>query len=324
MNSKIFRGLIISGTGIFLCLFTVPAMAAEFPSRPVTLICPYSAGGPTDMCLRVLAESFGKEVGQPVVVENKTGGAGTVGPATMAATAKPDGYTISWMGMPLLRYPHMMKVSWDPLKDFTYIIQISGWVYGVVVKADAPWKTWNEFIAYAKANPGKVTYGTAGVGGTHHVTMEKIAKKEGLKWILVPQKGAADCITALLGDHVTAVADTTVWAPMVNAGQLRLLVTFGNQRTKNWPDVPTLKELGYNIVATSPWGIAGPKGMDPKVVKILHNAFKKAMDGQAYQTLCDNLNIELFYLNSEDYTKVAPKLYEEERITVENLGLKKK
>lgn len=310
--------------GCVFLFFSIPVMAAEFPSKPVTLIVPWAPGGSTDVNMRVLAEATSKYLGQPVVIENKPGGGGTVGGATMVATAKPDGYTIAQIPITIFRYPYMMKVSWDPLKDFTYIIHLTGYTFGVVVQTEAPWKTWNEFIAYAKANPSKVTYATPGAGTTLHITMETIAMKQGIKWIQVPMKGGGETTPAVLGGHVTATADSTGWAPQVDAGQLRLLVTWGNQRTKKWPNVPTLKELGYGIVSNSPFGLAGPKGMDPKVVKILHGAFKKGMEDPAYQKNLDQFDMEPFYKNTEDYVKYVKGLCEEEKVIVEKLGLRKK
>jgi len=300
-----------------------PVMADEFPSKPITLICPWGAGGTTDVYLRVLGEAAGKVLGQPVIIENKPGGGGTAGPSIMAAQAKPDGYTITQIPMGIFRYPHMMKVSYDPLKDFTYIIQLAGYAVGVVVKADAPWKTWEELIRYSKANPGKISFASTGVGTATGMTMELISLKQGLKWIHVPFKSAGETIAALLGDHVNAAADTMVGGGEVDAGQLRLLVTWGNERTKRWPQVPTLKELGHGIVANSPFGLAGPKGMDPKVVKILHDAFKKGMEDPAFRKISDQFEMEPFYKNSEEYTKYAKELFYEGKEIVEALGLKK-
>ena len=311
--------------GILSLFLTPGGMAAEYPMKPITFICPWPPGGGTDVCMRVLSDSVSKELKQPVIVENKPGGSGTVGVAAMAATAKPDGYTIGQISIPIFRYPHMYKVSFDPLKDFTYIIQITGWTLGVVVKTDAPWKTFNDFIAYAKANPGKVTYGSPGAGSTLHLVMEKFAQKEGIKWVHVPCKGGAESAMAVLGGHVTVTADaSSSWTPSVDAGLLRVLVTTGSERTKKWPNTPTLKELGYGVVSNSPWGIAGPAGMDRKIVKVLHDSFKRAMENPAFQSLYAKFDIEPFYLNSEDYSKYARQLYEEEREMVELVGLKKK
>ena len=306
-----------------LGLFVFSASAAEFPAKPVTVIVPWSPGGSTDICIRVLAETTAKHLGKPIVVENKAGGGGSLGPATMAATARPDGYTLSQIPLGVLRLPHIMKASWDPLKDFTYIIQLAGYTYGIVVKKDAPWKTFKELIAYAKANPGKVTYSTAGVGTMQHVVMEKIARKAGIKWIHVPSKGGIDVVTATMGGHVMVGADPATWAPQVDAGDLRLLVTWTNKRTVAWPKVPTLKELGYDIVAYSPFGIAGPKGMDPKVVKILHDAFRKGMEDPAFKRILGKYYFETLYLNSHDYADNIKTLYAEERENARILGLKK-
>jgi tripartite-type tricarboxylate transporter receptor subunit TctC len=323
MNVKKSLRFVSLGITMILLLWTMPAAAAEFPAKAVTLIVPWAPGGSTDVCLRVLAETTGKYLGQPVVVENKPGGGGTVGGASMAATAKPDGYTVAQIPISVFRYPYMMKVSWDPLKDFTYIIHLTGYTFGVVVKADAPWKTWNEFVAYAKANPKKVTYATPGAGTSLHITMEAFGLKQGIKWIQVPMKGGGETTPAVLGGHVTATADSTGWAPQVDAGQLRLLVTWGNQRTKKWPNVPTLKELGYGIVSNSPFGIAGPKGMDPKVVKVLHDAFKKGMEDPAFLKVLEQFDMEPFYKNSVDYAKFVKETCAEEKVMLEKLGLKK-
>jgi len=318
------KGFLIFGGALLLSLFFLPVMAAEFPSKPVTLICPWPPGGSTDITMRALAEATGKYLGQPVVIENKSGGGGTVGPATMAATSRPDGYTLSQIPISVIRYPYIMKVNWNTLKDFTYVIHLTGYTFGVVVKADAPWKTWDEFVAYAKANPSKVTYATPGAGTSLHLTMETIAMRRGIKWIQLPMKGGGETTPAVLGGHVSATADSTGWAPQVDAGQLRLLVTWGNQRTKKWPNVPTLKELGYGIVSNSPFGIAGPKGMDPKVVKILHDAFKKGMEDPIFEKALNNFDMEPFYKNSEDYAKFVKEQDEEERVILEKLGMRKK
>jgi tripartite-type tricarboxylate transporter receptor subunit TctC len=318
------RIIVLLGVMTLLSILAFPAMAADFPTKPLTLICPFAAGSTTDIFLRVLAETTSKHLGQPVVVENKPGGAGTVGPAAMAATAKPDGYTIAPMLITMYRYPHMMKVTFDPLKDFTYILNVSGYTFGVVVQAKTPWKTFDEFVGYAKANPGKVTYATPGTGGTTHITMEVFGLRHGIKWIHVPMKGSGESVPALMGGHVTAIADSPVWASLVDSGDLRLLVTWGDKRTKNWPNVPTMKELGYNVVSNSPWGLAGPKGMDPKVVKILHDAFKKGMEDPLFLNTLDKYAMEPFYKNTEDYLKLVMQLAEEEKENIEKLGLAKK
>jgi tripartite-type tricarboxylate transporter receptor subunit TctC len=307
--------------GLTGLLAALPLAAQNFPDKPVTLIVPYSAGGATDVAMRALADAAARHLGQRVIVENRTGVGGTLGPQTMV-NAKSDGYVISQMPITVFRIPHMQKVSFDPLTDFTWVIHVSGYTFGVAVRADSPWKTWQEFIAYAKANPGKVSYSTPGNGTSLHITMEEIAAREGIQWLQVPYKGAADALIALRGGHVTAMADSTTWGEMVDAGQLRLLSTWGVNRTRRWPNTPTLKDLGYGIVSNSPYGLAGPKGMDPKVVKILHDAFRKAMDDPAYQKVLERLDQENVYMSGEDYAKFAKKTYDEEKVVIERMGLK--
>ena len=202
------------------------ARALDYPTRPVTLIVPFPAGGTTDVALRALATATEKYLGQSIVVENRAGAAGTLGPANMAATAKPDGYTISQLAGTVFRQPFMTKTSFDPATDFTYIICLTGYTFGVVVRSDAPWKTSPELLAAAKANPSTITYGTPGAGTTLHITMEQIAKQQGVKLVHVPFKGNAETTTALLGGHIDAVADSTGWAPQVNDGKFRLLVSW--------------------------------------------------------------------------------------------------
>ena len=305
-----------------LSLICGAVCAQNFPERPITLICPWPAGGTTDVAMRALADAVAKHLGQRVVIDNKPGAAGTLGPSVRASAAKPDGYTLTQLQIGVFRMPYIQKVNYDPIADFTYIIGISGYTFGVVVRADAPWKTWKEFIAYAKANPGKVSYATPGTGTSLHITMEDIATREGLQWLHVPFKGNADATVALLGGHVAASADSTGWGELVDAGKLRMLVSWGAERTKRWPTVPTLKELGYDIVSNSPFGIAGPKGMVPKIVKILHDAFRKAIDDPNYIKTTERLDQERWYVSTEEYAKYARETYIAEKATMERLGLK--
>jgi tripartite-type tricarboxylate transporter receptor subunit TctC len=308
-------------TGLALAAWSGGADAQSFPTRPVTLIVPWPAGGSTDVGMRALASATEKHLGQPIVIENRPGGSGTLAPGQMAATAKPDGYTVAQIPISIFRFPFMQKTTFDPAADFTYIIGVSGYTFGVVVKDDAPWKTFQELTADAKANPGKINYGTPGTGTSLHIAMEQIAKQQDFKWTHVPFKGNADAMNALLGGHIHAVADSSGWAQLVNAGRFRLLVTWGAARTKNWPTVPTLREIGIDMVANSPFGIAGPKGMDAKIIKTLHDAFKKGLEEPAYAEAMAKLDQEQFYLSSEDYQKFAMQQIEEARRFIAELGL---
>jgi tripartite-type tricarboxylate transporter receptor subunit TctC len=320
MHHRVLRTVFAAAAA--LAAFTLAVQAQTFPSKPVTLIVPWPAGGSTDLAMRAFAEAAQKHLGQPLVVENRAGASGTLGPAQMAATAKPDGYTIAQIPITVFRLPFMTRTTFDPAKDFTYIAGLTGYTFGVVVKSDSPWKTFQEFVADAKANPGKIKYGTPGTGTSLHIGMEQIAKHHGIKWTHVPFKGAAETNAALLGGHVHAVADSTGWGALVNSGDFRLLVTWGAERTKNWPNVPTLKETGIDLVANSPYGVAAPKGVDPKVVKVLHDAFRKAVDEPSYRAALEKFDQELAYLSTEDYAKHAAQQIEEAKKLVDELSLK--
>lgn len=302
--------------GLLLC---AAAQAQSFPAKPITLICPWPAGGPTDLHLRKVAELASRHLGQPMVVENRPGGSGMNGPSTMAKTAKPDGYTISQLAITAFRVPHMQKVDWDPLNDFTYIIGVSGYTFGIVVKSDSPIKTFGDLIDYARANPGKLSYGTPGTGTSLHLAMEEIAVKAGVKLLHVPFKGQADSAQALMGGHIMAQVDSTGWARQVDAGTFRLLATLGERRTR-W-NAPTVKELGIDTVSDSPYGFVGPKGMAPQVVKRLHDAFKLAIDDPEHKKTLQQLDQLYWYKSSEDYAKWAAETFKAERATIERVGL---
>src|SRR5438094_4013671 len=294
-------------------LLAAPLLVAAqaFPSKPITLICPWPAGGTTDAHLRKFAEVAQKYLGQPVVVDNKPGGGGMIGPSNMAKLARPDGYTVSQLPITAYRLPHQRSVDWDALNDFTYIIGITGYTFGVVVRADSPLKSLRELLDYARANPGQLAYATPGAGTSPHLLMEEVALKAGVNVLQVPYKGFAEGAQALLGGHVMALSDSTGWGRFVDAGQMRLLVTFGEKRTK-W-NAPTARELGYDIVSYSPYGIVGPKGMEPQVLRRLHDAFKKTLDDPEHMKTLAQLDQVYWYRSSADYARWAAETLAAER-----------
>ena len=300
-------------------LLAMGAHAQQYPSKPVTLIVPWPAGGSTDIYFRKLGEVASKHLGQNLVIENRPGGSGNNGPTTMAKTAQPDGYTISQLTISAFRAPHMQKVDWDPINDFTYIIGLAGYTFGIVVKADSPFRTFQDLIGYAKANPGKLSYATPGTGTSLHLAMEEVAAKAGVQFLHIPFKGYADGAIALMGGHVMVQVDSTGWAKQVDAGAQRLLATLGDKRTR-W-GAPTVKELGVDTVSNSPFGLVGPKGMQPQVVKVLHDAFKKSLDDPDYLKVLATLDQPAWYQSSQDYAKWAAETFKAERLTIERVGL---
>jgi tripartite-type tricarboxylate transporter receptor subunit TctC len=151
--------------------------------------------------------------------------------------------------------------------------------------------------------------------------MEEFAQRAGIKLSHIPYKGNADGMAALLGGHVMSHSDSTGWAPHVDAGKVRLLATYGSKRTTKWPNVPTLKDLGYDTVSDSPFGIGGPRGMDPALVKRLQDAFKKTVEDPAVLAMLDKFNQPVIYMDSAEYTKFAADTFEAEKKTIQRLGL---
>jgi tripartite-type tricarboxylate transporter receptor subunit TctC len=321
MFRNLTRRTLIASCGIAALAAPMLAHADTYPSKPITLIVPWPAGGSTDRHMRTLAEIAGKHLGQNIIVDNKPGGGGTIGPGTMARTAKPDGYTIAQFPMGMLRLPHMQKTAWHPIDDFSFIIGVSGYTFGFTVRADSPFKTFKDYIEAARKSPGKIDYGSTGIGTSPHLLMEEIADNARVELNHVPFKGNADMQQALLGGHVMAQSDATGWDKYVDGGQMRLLVTFGEERTKRWPDVPTAKELGYGVVSQSPYGLVGPKGMDPAIVKVLHDAFRKAMDDPKHQEVLAQLNQAVWYRSGPDYAKWAAETFVRDKKLIEKLGL---
>ena len=303
---------------------SLAARAQDYPNKPITLIVPWPAGGSSDVAMRAIGEAAAKRLGQPIVVDNKPGASGTLGPATMAATAKPDGYTIAQMPISVVRLPIMQKTTFDAVRDFSYIAQLTGYTFGVTTKADSPFKTWADVVKFARDNPGKVTYGTPGTGTSLHIAMEMIAAKEGVKFTQVPFKGAAETNAAVLGGHTMLQADSTGWKPLVDSGQIRLLNIWTAERSKVWPDAPTLKELGYPFVFDSPFGVAGPKSMDPAIVKKLDAAFKQAIEEAAVIEVLKRYDMFPRYLDSAAYAAAVKEINEVETKALTDLGLAKK
>jgi tripartite-type tricarboxylate transporter receptor subunit TctC len=298
------------------------AQAQAFPSRPIKLIIAFPAGGPTDITMRQLADNAGKILGQPVVVENKPGAGGTL-PAQQLQTAPADGYTLAQIPLGVFRLPYTTKINWHPVKDISYVINVTGYAFGIVVPADSPLKTWTHFVGWAKANPGKLTYGSTGTLTSPHLTTERIAQQLGLQLQHVPYRGSADLMQAIAGGHVMAAADSTGFAPLVEAGKLRVLNTWGEKRLAKFPDVPTLKELGIDIVQNSPFGIGAPRGTPPAVVKRLHDAFKAAMEQPSYVQALARYDMVPMYMSSAGYAKFAEETFAKEKALIEKLGLAK-
>jgi tripartite-type tricarboxylate transporter receptor subunit TctC len=317
------RQFILSSVGSASLLAAAPrlAFADAYPDRPITFICPWPAGGTADITMRALCTAASKVLGQTLVVENRTGASGMLGLKAMAA-ARPDGYTIGQIPISVTRFSQLGTVQLDPLKELTYIARTSGQTFGIAVRADAPWKTLKDFVAAAKAAPGKLTYGSAGIGGATHVGMEEFALAAGIQLNHIPYKGGAPALQDLLGGQVDALADSSSWAPHVKAGKLRLLATWGEKRTQDFPEVPTLREQGFDVVVDAPNGIGAPKGMDPAVAAKLRDAFRQAAASPEFVAACDKIDAPLMYLDGPDYEKYVAAVYRKETVLIDKLRLR--
>jgi tripartite-type tricarboxylate transporter receptor subunit TctC len=307
------------------CFFSVllagPAQAAAFPERPVTLIVPFPPGGGTDVHLRKLAHEAGKYLGQQIIIENKPGASGSVALAALVSNA-PDGYKLSVLVPTSLRLPLLQKMSYDPLNDFTYISMLSGYTYVIAVRADSPFKTWRELVDFAKAHPGKLNYGNAGINSTTHLVMEQIAALEGVKWNAIPYKGDGDQIQDLLGGQLDMGTPSMGVSPHVESGRVRLLAVWSKGRTERFPNVPNLVQQGTNIVPEIPYGLVGPAGMKPEVVKVLAEAFRKASAEEANKETLRQLGQLDMYLGPAEYLAWAKVNFERERELIQNASKK--
>lgn len=301
----------------------LPAGAqARFPSRPITLYGALPAGGIMDQHLRLLGDRAQKTLGQPIAVEARPGAGATLAP-TLLLSAAPDGHTLAAMTVNSLRYPHYQKTNYDPLRDFTYVIGLSNFTFGIVVRADSPHRTIDDLIAAGKAQPGKLTSGSTGQGGTGHLILLDIERATGAKFTQVPFKGGPDAVQALLGGHIDFVTDGTQWAPLVDDGRARALAMATEQPVPRFKGVPTLRERGIDAVGWSPYGIVGPKGMPPEVVRTLHDAFKEAMEDPAVDRLLENFIQSRWYQGADGYRAWAERYFAEIRPTLMRAGLVK-
>ncbi|MDE2395282.1 MAG: tripartite tricarboxylate transporter substrate binding protein [Burkholderiales bacterium] len=315
------RRLITAAAGWSLAAADARAQdPARFPQRSITMLVPWPAGGATDVTLRLLADLASRTLGQKVLIENRPGASGTLAMPVLQQAA-PDGYTIAQLPQPVYRAPLVQKLLWDPIRDTTPIIQISGVTFGVLVAASSPFKSLDDLFDYARSHPGALTIATNGVGTTPHEVMDELFSRKGLAWIHVPYKGTSEQMVAVSSGQVMAGVNSNGFAPMVDSGRLRLLVTFGAQRSRHWPQVPTLKELGYGIVANSPYGLVGPRGMASDVVQTLHDAFKRALFDPAHVAALERFDQEPAYLGPEDYGRAMRAAFAAEKRAVAKLGV---
>lgn len=321
MKNRFFLGMFLST--VLLWGF-IPYARADFPERPITMVVNYSAGGGTDLCARAVAKRVEKILGQPIIVVNKSGAGGTIGVGALATT-KPDGYTIGVVTFtPLTVAPHIYDIPYNPLKDFEYIMGYAKYLYGTSVRSDSPFKTLKDLVQYAKANPGKIKYGVQGLSIPNHFAMVRLCKAEGIKMEPVVYKNTMEEVAACLGGHIDVTnQDPPAVVPHIQAGKLRLLASFSDVRWKWVPDVPTVKEMGYNFYVESWAGLGAPKGVPKPIMEKLRDAFKKSVDSAEFLEIIDRIRLIAEYLPPEQFKKLVEDGYKENEAMVLELGLHK-
>jgi tripartite-type tricarboxylate transporter receptor subunit TctC len=313
MRNVLSRRAVVAGA------LAAPAVAraqSDFPNRSLRLVIPWPPGASADAFLRAMAEQTGKRLGQTVVPDNKPGANGTLGAVTLK-DARPDGYTLAQIHTGVFRAALMAeKLAYDVMNDFTYIIQLSGSVHGIVVRADSPWRTFEEFVAAARDKPGKLNYGTFGPASVQNLVMVDIQQRLGIELTHVPYRGGSELYQGLLGSQIDAIADASGWISLVQSGQFRLLVVWGSNHMKLFPEVRTLREVGIDLVVNSPYGVGGPRGLDPAIVKKLHDAMKEALFDPATQAVMERYSMPTLYLDTAAYDAASR---EQDKIERENL-----
>lgn len=284
-------------------LFAGSPARAEYPERPITLLVGFAPGGSLDLSARALGAAVEKILGKPVVIENKTGGTGTVALASLLSQ-KPDGYTLcATPSSVLIRVPQMQKVPFKPLTSYRPIIGYTAPQLGIAVRTDAPWKTLKELVNDARKNPGKIKYATTGVGSTSHAAVEEITAREKVNMIHVPFKGSNEAMTALMGRHVQFASLTSEFVPLVKAGKLRLLATMGEERSPGFPKVPTMKEAGYDFVTDAVYAIVAPAQLPSGLADKLEKAFAKAIKDRQYLKAISKMDLVPVYYSGRDFER---------------------
>jgi tripartite-type tricarboxylate transporter receptor subunit TctC len=306
---------------ILICFAPMMVGAQDFPTKTINLTVCIATGGTVDLSTRVLASKAEKILGQPIAISNNGGGAGVLAMDALAK-AKPDGYTLaSCPQTAVAEIPHLRKTPYK-LTDFTPIMQFAEPEGGLAVQKEAPFNSFKELIEYARKNPGKVTYTTSGSLTPWHLAMMYVGKQENIQWTAVPVPGG-DPNMPLLGGHVTAFTAASSWKRYIDQGKFKLLVVYSEKRLKEFPNVPTLVELGYNYVVNAHYYISAPAGTPAPVVKKLDEAFKKAMDDPEFVAYMKKADIAPVYKNSADIKKALEEMSKQFEKTIIDLKIPK-
>jgi tripartite-type tricarboxylate transporter receptor subunit TctC len=320
-TSSLRRRALLAGAAALTLLAGAPAFAADpFPAKPIQLVLPFPPGGSFDPIFRALAHAAAQDLGQPVVLMHKPGAGGVMGTAQLATMAEADGYTIAVMHNSVIRAPLVQKITWDPLKDFSYLIGLANLTTGVLVANDAPWKSLPELLDDAKKKPGTLSWGNVGAISVNRIYAERLGKAAGAKFNMVPFKGGSESFQALIGRHLDVYGDPG-FGPQVQGGKVRLLATFTAQRLPRY-NAPTVKELGYDLVIESPVGLVAPKNLPPAIATRLQAAFRKAAADPAYLQQLESFDLQPNLMTGDEYAAYAKAQFAREKRMLDEIGFK--
>jgi tripartite-type tricarboxylate transporter receptor subunit TctC len=319
-----------SWTGGFLLImyffsFGSEIFAADYPKSPITMVIQMAAGGTSDIVARTLGERVSQDLGQPIIPINKVGGGGTIGVNEMIRS-KPDGYTFGCISLPTVAViPHIRNLPYNPLKDISHICCLLPYDMGLVTRADAPWKSFEDLVEYSKKNPGKISYGSPGPGTINHLQGSVLTKNYNLEWKHVPFKGMSEGTTALLGGHI----DVEITPPAevvqhIKTGKLRLLIATTKYRWLDFPDVPTILEKGQKIALTSYLSLGAPAGTPEPIRQKLEGSFKKWLhDDNIKKDFEKRFSTRLIYVSGEEYGKFVAEQFSFYGNLLKSLGMTK-
>lgn len=305
---------------IFLCAGFTSVLAADFPRKGITLICPWAAGGGTDTLLRGLARNTEPFLGKNITVMNRAGGAGAIGHAS-GVGARNDGYTVTMITFDILTLPPQGLVPFT-YENFDLLLRVNMDPAALTVPIDAPYDTIEEFIEYAKENPGEIKVGHAGPGTAWHLAGSMLAKETGIDLSYVPYNGAAPAVTALVGNHIQAVTVSPAEVrSQVEGGLLKILAVMSDERLAGFENVPTMKEADINVSFGTWRGLGVPKSTPEYVRNILHDAFKKGMETEEFQKFAGDMGLGLSYMSSKEWTNELANSAGNVSDTMKDLGL---
>jgi tripartite-type tricarboxylate transporter receptor subunit TctC len=296
-----------------------------YPNRPITVVYGFGAGGMADTILRILCKAAEKELGQPIIVENKPGAGGTIG-TNYVLKSNPDGYTLGMLGTGHYTiHPHMKKLPYNPLTDVLDIVPVFRYNYGINVRKDAPWNTFEDIIVYSKNNPGKFAFATAGIGLSQHICMERIAMKEKIKWTHIPFKSGPESVLACLGRNADAtVQGSADVLPYIEAGKLKLVLAIDEKRWKCLPNVPNIYEKGYDFSAITYFAISGPKGIPESILKKIEGAFGRAKKDPSFIQTLERFKLDEATMSAKEYEDFWRREYYAMEEVIKTLGLQAK